>query len=196
MNLMIICISVNNMEIDETVLNFVNLKNSDKLDKLLQYDINVFEDCLSHGCVKVTQPITSLESLDTNGNKYYDPFRPIHKELVKEFNKAVRLNNTEFVLSLYPTVKISKFAKMMNVNEKKAKELIEGYNANKNPSTAGNRLGETFFGPSQTDLRKINFEVVEDQIQIKGLEAEKHLVNDLEGYITSLERMNKQILGY
>lgn len=143
-SILIICVSVNNMELDESVMKHINEKNSDKLLKLKNYDINVLEECLGHGCIKIAQPIINMESI-ANKTKYFDAFRSVQKDLIKQFNKAKNLNYTEFVLSLYDNLEFTKFAKLMNVNEKQATDLLTVYDEWKNPDVSFTTFGRSFF---------------------------------------------------
>ena len=130
-----------------------------------------------------------MGSISQRQNKYYDHFRAIQKDLVRQFNKAKNLNYTEFVLSLYPRVTFKKFSKMMNINEKQAHDLIVSYNHWKNPSVQNNPVEHTFFRFFETDLRKVNFRINMDdkEIEIRLVQKNKDLIKTLDGHLNRLD---------
>ena len=192
-SILLICVSVNNMELDDSVSKYIGEKNSDKLAKLKNYDINVLEECLSHGCIKIAQPIKDMSSI-ANKSKYFDAFRSVQKDLVKQFNKAKNLNYTEFVLSLYENLDFAKFAQLMNVNEKQANDLLTIYGEWKNPDVTFTTFGRSFFQGQNTDLRRVHFEKKEDgNIEIKNLSSNDNLVNTINGLNSKLAGLKKTI---
>ena len=180
------------MELDESVNKYISEKSSEKLQKLKAYDVNILEECVQYGYIKIAQPIVNMESLG-NKSKYHDT-RQIQKELAKQFNKARNLNYTEYVLQLYDNLDVIKFAKLMNITDKQANDYLSIYDEWKNPDVTYTTIGRTFFNNLQTDLRRVHFTKSEDGlISILHFKTEESLQESLLNLNSSLLQIKSNI---
>jgi len=101
-------------EIDKSVHNLMKEKLQDKLENLLKYDQNAFNEIFNFGFPKLNSPIENKEHLLTmNFDINVAEINLKKRDLVfEEFKKIEKLNNIVNLLKLYTSVPLSKAAKV------------------------------------------------------------------------------------
>ena len=195
--LLVIFLSFNKIETDDSILRVISEKYPDKFKKLLKYDQLAFEETFTTGCCKITQPLMSADALeDFLALTSIDLVPSFLQKLVGQLNKYRILNGIESVLLIYSRLTTLKLAKILGLEAKQIEEFLAEYESIRKATLRDSPFEQTFLRSILTHLKSHNFEVRNQEIVVNKVDESKGATEDsIEDFISELSTINRELRG-
>ena len=169
--LLAIALSFYPTTIEETISSNLKDRFSEKLNKLNKLDINTFNDTFSYGCPKLIVPIKDKDHFRDFGFEkgILEMVTKQRDALSSEFGQVKQLNNLRGVLKLYNSIKLSKLAAILDIDQAQLQELINLYRARNNAESKNTPFEQTVIRRLLEATPALEFSIEGDTVRVKDV---------------------------